>query len=167
MLANKLDLWGYSSAGRALEWHSRGQRFDPAYLHQKHRMHGVFFDMRDFAILLRRSVAARTATRWRFALRVNSHASLLRKRLRGTLPTPRLSPPIGTHPHRWRFDWLGRVFFFNSNLFISIPIQQYFMSRKSTIDRYMPSMYANFCFDFVPNRWTLCSCRDTLWPSSR
>tara|TARA_B110001454_G_scaffold71701_1_gene69668 strand:- start:114 stop:344 length:231 start_codon:yes stop_codon:yes gene_type:complete len=24
---------GYSSAGRALEWHSRGQRFDPAYLH--------------------------------------------------------------------------------------------------------------------------------------
>ena len=25
----------YSSAGRALEWHSRGQRFDPAYLHQK------------------------------------------------------------------------------------------------------------------------------------
>ena len=22
--------------GRALEWHSRGQRFDPAYLHQKH-----------------------------------------------------------------------------------------------------------------------------------
>ena len=27
--------WGYSSAGRALEWHSRGQRFDPAYLHQR------------------------------------------------------------------------------------------------------------------------------------
>ena len=27
-------LRGYSSAGRALEWHSRGQRFDPAYLHQ-------------------------------------------------------------------------------------------------------------------------------------
>ena len=26
---------GYSSAGRALEWHSRGQRFDPAYLHQQ------------------------------------------------------------------------------------------------------------------------------------
>ena len=23
------------SLGRALEWHSRGQRFDPAYLHQK------------------------------------------------------------------------------------------------------------------------------------
>ena len=30
-----LATWGYSSAGRALEWHSRGQRFDPAYLHQK------------------------------------------------------------------------------------------------------------------------------------
>ena len=28
------NIWGYSSAGRALEWHSRGQRFDPAYLHQ-------------------------------------------------------------------------------------------------------------------------------------
>ena len=26
---------GYSSAGRALEWHSRGQRFDPAYLHHR------------------------------------------------------------------------------------------------------------------------------------
>ena len=26
-------LWGYSSAGRALAWHARGQRFDPAYLH--------------------------------------------------------------------------------------------------------------------------------------
>ena len=25
--------WGCSSVGRALEWHSRGQRFDPAYLH--------------------------------------------------------------------------------------------------------------------------------------
>ncbi len=27
--------WGYSPAGRALEWHSRGQRFDPAYLRQE------------------------------------------------------------------------------------------------------------------------------------
>ena len=27
--------WGYSSAGRAHDWQSRGQRFDPAYLHQK------------------------------------------------------------------------------------------------------------------------------------
>ena len=31
----QVNPWGYSSAGRALEWHSRGQRFDPAYLHQK------------------------------------------------------------------------------------------------------------------------------------
>ena len=36
-------IWGYSSAGRALEWHSRGQRFDPAYLHQADRMVGFFF----------------------------------------------------------------------------------------------------------------------------
>ncbi len=28
------QMWGYSSAGRALAWHARGQRFDPAYLHQ-------------------------------------------------------------------------------------------------------------------------------------
>ena len=27
--------WGYSSAGRALAWHARGQRFDPAYLHHE------------------------------------------------------------------------------------------------------------------------------------
>ncbi len=29
-----VDKRGYSSAGRALAWHARGQRFDPAYLHQ-------------------------------------------------------------------------------------------------------------------------------------
>src|SRR5690606_15772392 len=29
-----LEKRGYSSAGRALAWHARGQRFDPAYLHQ-------------------------------------------------------------------------------------------------------------------------------------
>ena len=34
-VCNSGRIWGYSSAGRALEWHSRGQRFDPAYLHQK------------------------------------------------------------------------------------------------------------------------------------
>ena len=27
-------IWGRSSAGRALEWHSRGHRFDPDRLHQ-------------------------------------------------------------------------------------------------------------------------------------
>ena len=40
--------WGYSSAGRALEWHSRGQEFEPPYLHQKKATHhnlgyGAFF----------------------------------------------------------------------------------------------------------------------------
>ena len=29
------SMWGISSAGRALAWHARGQRFDPAILHQK------------------------------------------------------------------------------------------------------------------------------------
>ena len=39
-------LWGISSAGRALAWHARGQRFDPAILHQKstvlHLKYGAF-----------------------------------------------------------------------------------------------------------------------------
>ena len=30
-----LLMWGCSSVGRALEWHSRGQRFDPAQLHHR------------------------------------------------------------------------------------------------------------------------------------
>src|SRR4051812_10403592 len=29
---------GYSSAGRALAWHARGQRFDPAYLHHEAKL---------------------------------------------------------------------------------------------------------------------------------
>ena len=29
----KTSLWGYSSVGRALAWHARGQRFDPVQLH--------------------------------------------------------------------------------------------------------------------------------------
>lgn len=33
-LINFLKGWGCSSDGRALEWHSRGRRFDPAQLHQ-------------------------------------------------------------------------------------------------------------------------------------
>ena len=33
----KPKIWGISSAGRALAWHARGQRFDPAILHQKAR----------------------------------------------------------------------------------------------------------------------------------
>ena len=42
------NIWGYSSAGRALEWHSRGQRFDPAYLH--HRSLGNHWFSRLFAV---------------------------------------------------------------------------------------------------------------------
>ena len=30
--------WGYSSVGRALEWHSRGQGFDSPYLHHLQKM---------------------------------------------------------------------------------------------------------------------------------
>ena len=40
------DIWGISSAGRALAWHARGHRFDPGILHQKstvlRREYGAF-----------------------------------------------------------------------------------------------------------------------------
>ena len=40
------QLWGISSAGRALAWHARGHRFDPGILHQKSTVlrmkYGVF-----------------------------------------------------------------------------------------------------------------------------
>ena len=44
-------IWGYSSAGRALEWHSRGQRFDPAYLHQR-KLHRKPFGLRCFSLFM-------------------------------------------------------------------------------------------------------------------
>src|ERR1700693_3629852 len=31
--AQTIELRGHSSAGRALAWHARGRRFDPAWLH--------------------------------------------------------------------------------------------------------------------------------------
>ena len=41
--------WGCSSLGRALEWHSRGSRFDPDHLHQekKHDVSRAFFVLSD------------------------------------------------------------------------------------------------------------------------
>ena len=48
---------GYSSAGRALEWHSRGQRFDPAYLHQN--LLSRWFDQRLFYCRLTLAVIVR------------------------------------------------------------------------------------------------------------
>ena len=55
---HKLNMWGISSAGRALAWHARGQRFDPAILHQKstvlRRKYGAFlFAEAEGAALLR------------------------------------------------------------------------------------------------------------------
>ena len=35
VVGNGTDIWGISSAGRALAWHARGHRFDPGILHQK------------------------------------------------------------------------------------------------------------------------------------
>ena len=37
------NMWGISSAGRALAWHARGQRFDPAILHHTVRTRTRFF----------------------------------------------------------------------------------------------------------------------------
>lgn len=37
--------WGYSSVGRALQWHCKGQRFDSAYLHHFHRWSKSLDDM--------------------------------------------------------------------------------------------------------------------------
>ena len=44
--------WGYSSVGRALEWHSRGQGFDPPQLHQKFQVLRPFFETAFFLRLL-------------------------------------------------------------------------------------------------------------------
>ena len=43
-----VNIWGISSAGRALHWQCRGQRFDPAMLHQrkKHLRKQVLFSMK-------------------------------------------------------------------------------------------------------------------------
>ena len=35
VVRHSTDIWGISSAGRALAWHARGHRFDPGILHQK------------------------------------------------------------------------------------------------------------------------------------
>ncbi len=71
--------WGYSSAGRALEWHSRGQRFDPAYLHHPNG--------RGFRL-----------SRFFFLCRVSPAASAAEQGGRGSpLPFPRL-PPRTTRP---------------------------------------------------------------------
>ena len=37
------NIWGISSAGRALAWHARGHRFDPGILHHKSRNVGCGF----------------------------------------------------------------------------------------------------------------------------
>ena len=46
-------IWGRSSAGRALEWHSRGHRFDPDRLHQKEAENQRFPASCFFALLVK------------------------------------------------------------------------------------------------------------------
>ena len=43
MNQNRWSEYGHSLGGRALEWHSRGQRFDPAYLHQRKTLKPYWF----------------------------------------------------------------------------------------------------------------------------
>ena len=46
---NNTRPWGYSSAGRALEWHSRGHGFESHYLHiKKSDFTGVYPENRTF-----------------------------------------------------------------------------------------------------------------------
>ena len=40
--------WGYSSVGRALEWHSRGQGFDSPYLHHARPSRTYLFRTKSF-----------------------------------------------------------------------------------------------------------------------
>ena len=42
-LSEELNIWGYSSAGRALEWHSRGRGFESHYLHFRETLVNVGF----------------------------------------------------------------------------------------------------------------------------
>ena len=48
------NIWGISSAGRALAWHARGHRFDPGILHQKEKhctaRCGAFLFVRNFCL---------------------------------------------------------------------------------------------------------------------
>lgn len=47
--ATIIRLWGHSSVGRALEWHSRGKGFDPPHLHQRKP---TCFSSRFFSIII-------------------------------------------------------------------------------------------------------------------
>ena len=42
------NTWGYSSAGRALAWHARGQEFDPPYLHHKEYDNHAVYELRGY-----------------------------------------------------------------------------------------------------------------------
>src|SRR5690606_23911168 len=52
-------VWGRSSVGRALEWHSRGRRFEPARLHQ--RKHDRACSSRPYRFLARPKMCLKTA----------------------------------------------------------------------------------------------------------
>ena len=49
------DTWGYSSAGRALAWHARGQEFDPPYLHHKESDNHAVYEPRGYFLLHEKS----------------------------------------------------------------------------------------------------------------
>ena len=49
------DTWGYSSAGRALAWHARGQEFEPPYLHHKESDNHAVYEPRGYFLLHEKS----------------------------------------------------------------------------------------------------------------
>ncbi len=75
-----LLLWGRSSAGRALEWHSRGHGFDPHRLHQKADIPSEGWCVCFF--VLREAVRERTGRR----------TAVRKKGAGGTLFSPRVDP---------------------------------------------------------------------------
>src|ERR1700761_9454165 len=55
----KRRLRGHSSAGRALAWHARGRRFDPAWLHQPSLASRATAGQADFASIVTTRCPAR------------------------------------------------------------------------------------------------------------
>ena len=94
--------WGYSSVGRALEWHSRGQGFDSPYLHQR-------FELRLKAI-------QRTGSSAQMPLPFSLARTLPRSPLRSDNASLRSSlrlPPLIWFHHLPK-DPIVRVFFLSS-----------------------------------------------------
>ena len=61
------------SLGRALEWHSRGQRFDPAYLHQQQTVRPTPYGL----VVYRKPLAGRVVQKRLLPMRKNKTPSAI------------------------------------------------------------------------------------------